>query len=311
MANKQMTDLAEVGRDLVDADNVMVNKTRSPLSRVYTYILAKLQAASSWIAIGNIANGLLTRAKLADASGQSVIGRTAAGTGAVADISASADDRVLARASSVLGFVQVTLAMIVNGTALSVLGRSANSAGVYGNIAAANDGEVLRRSGTTLGFGKIGYLSLLAWPAASASRAAAQSIGTGTTPIVVDLDTSDFATGGSDAPTVSLAGNTITVVRAGIYRLTGRVGYIPASGVAVGAQLNVGVRVNSTVIANNAVPAILSAPTVFQVTVLASLAANDVVDLTTFQNTGNSQNTVGSSAPANAQLQVEYVGPAT
>ena len=109
--------------------------------------------------------GAVTDAKLANATGLSVKGRSANSAGVPADIVAATDGHVLRRSGASVGFgavatagigdAQVTDAKISNRAALSVLGRSANSAGVGADMAAGTDGHVLRRSGTTLGFGQV------------------------------------------------------------------------------------------------------------------------------------------------------------
>lgn len=58
-----------------------------------------------------IANGAVTNAKLRDSGALSVIGRASNSTGAVADITAAADDRLLTRISSALAWTQITLGM--------------------------------------------------------------------------------------------------------------------------------------------------------------------------------------------------------
>lgn len=95
------------------------------------------------------------RSDLANGAATSVIGRAANSTGAVADIAAAADDRVLMRASATLSFAQVTRAALVSGVGTSVIGRSANTTGVVADIAAGADDTVLGRRSGALTFAKI------------------------------------------------------------------------------------------------------------------------------------------------------------
>lgn len=68
--------------------------------------------ASDAVTTVKILDANVTSAKLRDSAAVSVIGRAANSTGVPADITAGADDRVLARSSSALSFVQVTAGMI-------------------------------------------------------------------------------------------------------------------------------------------------------------------------------------------------------
>ena len=132
-----------------------------------------------------IADNAIGNEHIRDSAALSVIGRSSSTSGNPADIVAGADDYVLRRFGTTLGFGQVANAGIANGAvtnsklgadavdgakiaddaignehirdsaALSVIGRSANSSGNPADIAAGADGYVLRRSGTTLGFGQV------------------------------------------------------------------------------------------------------------------------------------------------------------
>lgn len=95
----------------------------------------------------------------------SVIGRSANSTGNVADIAAGANDRVLARESNALAFVQVSTAMLATNAvtdaklrqsaAVSVIGRSANSIGDVADIAAGANDRILVRTGDALSFAQL------------------------------------------------------------------------------------------------------------------------------------------------------------
>lgn len=352
MPKEVMDDLDEIGRDLTDLDEFVVNKRRAPISRIRTWLIATVNwvtngmlrqsagvsvigrsanstgnvadiTASSndtflqrvgnalvWagLTIGMVADGLLTRAKLANASGQSVIGRATSGSGAVADISAGTDNRLLGQSGGVLSFLRATLAMLADGTALSVIGRSANSSGVYGDIAAANDGEVLRRSGTALGFGRLAMAGLGVWPAAAMYRNTGQTITSGAGAATVTLDTSEFATGGADAPVVQTGSNRIDITRAGLYRVHARAGIATNSdGTGKLVELSIligGVQTSTTKML------CVSTGTVIECSALLSLAASDQVTMTLFQNCGNNVAT-NTNAFNRPRLSVEYVGPAT
>ena len=71
---------------------------------------------SIWIpatlATADLANKIITNAKLRDSDALTVIGRAAASIGSPADISATANDRLLARVGDVLAFVQMTIGMV-------------------------------------------------------------------------------------------------------------------------------------------------------------------------------------------------------
>lgn len=123
-------------------------------------------AGPTFTGVVTVPDGSFTLAKLANATGLSVVGRSAAGAGANADLVAVTAGHVL-RLSGTLGFGTlvagsfatgpgiVTFAMMDNGTALSVDGRSANTDGVRAAITAAANGNVLRRAANVVGFGQI------------------------------------------------------------------------------------------------------------------------------------------------------------
>ncbi len=112
------------------------------------------------IATGGITNSAVTYAKIQDATGVSVLGRSANTTGPLANITASADGQVLQRAGGVVSFAQVPTAAIAddavtgaklrNSAGVSVMGRAANSVGDPADIAASADGQVLQRTGGAL-----------------------------------------------------------------------------------------------------------------------------------------------------------------
>jgi hypothetical protein len=126
-------------------------------------------------ASANVPDASLTRAKLANGIACSVIGRVSNSTGQVQDIQGNTNDRVLARSSDVVGFVQVTRGMIQSGEvisthieadavtnaalrnsgACSVIGRAANSSGDPADISAATNDRVFCRTGDTLQFTQV------------------------------------------------------------------------------------------------------------------------------------------------------------
>lgn len=128
--------------------------------------------ATGGIARANVPDGSLSRAKLANASDLSVVGRAAPGAGPLQDIPAITNDRIFARVSNVLGFFQVTRNMIQSGElitahyeldsvtnavlrnsgACSVIARSANSSGDPGDISATVNDRLFCRVGDTLQF---------------------------------------------------------------------------------------------------------------------------------------------------------------
>jgi hypothetical protein len=110
-------------------------------------------------------NASIVYARLQNASAVSVLGRSANSSGVLADIAASANDRVLARTSDSVAFQQLTVGMapdavwtfakLQNADAVSVLGRSANSSGVMDEIAAGANDRILRRVSNALDFGQL------------------------------------------------------------------------------------------------------------------------------------------------------------
>lgn len=296
---------------------------------LYTVMVTR-EAIDEWsyaITAGDIAANAITNTLLRDSAGVSVIGRSANTTGDPADITAAADDRVLARTGGALGWVQLTIGMFIdglitraklaNGAALSVIGRSANSTGAVADIVASNDGEVFRRSGTTLGFGTIvaaGIASsavtmakIAAWPSASIYRSTAQAIVHNTITLLQCSSATYSATGGSDAPTVDLVTNyRITITRAGLYRVSGRLAMTSSNGVGV-IVVYLCVNGTSRSLTSTAAPS-GSRLTVVHLSELVPLVATDYVDLRIYQDSGVSQNT-GTSVDQCPQLQVEYVGP--
>jgi len=133
-----------------------------------------LQPAQSTGALRVVGNGI-GNTQLRQSAGTSVIGRAGSGTGNVADITAAANDRLLARVTGALSWVQITLGMIpdalITGAKLvantvgnaqfrqsagvSVVGRSANSAGDVGDIAAGANDRVLSRISNALSFAQL------------------------------------------------------------------------------------------------------------------------------------------------------------
>jgi hypothetical protein len=121
-------------------------------------------------AAATISNNVVTDAKLRTGGACSVVGRSANTSGNVADISSSADDQVLRRASGVLGFGSITTggiadnavtnAKLRDSAGLSVIGNGTNASADPADIVAASDGAVLRRSGTSVGFGQVAAAGL-------------------------------------------------------------------------------------------------------------------------------------------------------
>jgi hypothetical protein len=98
-------------------------------------------AGTTW----TIDNDAISNAKLRDSGACSVIGRSANSSGDPADISAAANDRLLARTSNALSFQQLTVGMIPDATITyakiqnvsatdRILGRSTSGAGVIEEI---------------------------------------------------------------------------------------------------------------------------------------------------------------------------------
>jgi len=130
-------------------------------------LLGRRGTTLTWakISTAEINDAAITKAKIENSVGVSVVGRSANSTGVTADIVAVVDNRVLLRRSGTLQWATVTgsdiasttiaggniasntvtRANLVNGAACTVIGRSANSSGVVADISAA-DGTILTRS---------------------------------------------------------------------------------------------------------------------------------------------------------------------
>ncbi len=280
-----------------------------------------------------LADGSVTNVKLRDSVGVSVIGRSVNSTGDPGDIVASANDRLMARVADVVGFVQLTLGMIPDtlitgaklvlntvgnaqlrqGVARSLVGVTGNATANVADIQGTTGGHVARvnDAGTAVSFDTVSTASiaasavtaakLAAWPAAKASRAAVQAIPDSAT-TAIDFDTSVFATGGANAPVVSLASNHIQIILAGLYRVTGHVS-IQAFGAGLEARvLSNGSPIMSFQADNTNAFAPMRMSDVF------SLAVNDLLTLTVFQAVQNPTANTGTSYDAST-LSVEYVGP--
>jgi len=116
----------------------------------------------------SIANNSIGNAQLRQSNGYSVIGRSAATLGDVADITAANDFEILRRSGGTLGFGAIDLSQtgavgtsrldfnnIKQGAGLSVLGVAGSAAASVADITAGSDFQVLRRSGTSIGFGTL------------------------------------------------------------------------------------------------------------------------------------------------------------
>jgi hypothetical protein len=137
-------------------------------------------------------NNAVTNTKFRQSSAVSVVGRSANSTGNVADIAAGANDRLLARVSNALNWVQLTLGMIPDalitgaklvantignvqlrqGSATSVIGRSANSTGNVADIAAGANDRLLARVSNALSFvqATLGMFASNFWTADATGR---------------------------------------------------------------------------------------------------------------------------------------------
>lgn len=100
---------AATANQLTEARNI----TAGPTGDVSWTV--SFNGANNVSAAATIQPNVVTDAKLRSGGACSVIGRSANTTGNVADIQASADNRVLARSSGSLNFVQVTAGMISDG----------------------------------------------------------------------------------------------------------------------------------------------------------------------------------------------------
>ncbi|WEK50308.1 MAG: hypothetical protein P0Y66_22140 [Candidatus Kaistia colombiensis] len=69
----------------------------------------------AFITAADLANKIISDAKLRDSAALSILGRAAASVGSPGDISATANDRLLARVGDALAFVQMTLGMVPDG----------------------------------------------------------------------------------------------------------------------------------------------------------------------------------------------------
>lgn len=92
------------------------------------------------LTIGMVANSLLTYAKLQDSAGVSVLGRSANSSGVLADITAAANDRLLARTGDALSFVQLTAGMVPNSLITLAMMANLSEATIIGRAAGAGTG---------------------------------------------------------------------------------------------------------------------------------------------------------------------------
>lgn len=287
MADKEVPEgLDEIGRDLLAADQIIVNKRRSPLSRVLTFISAAFSAGTGLSKVAEtfaIAPGGVGTTQIADA------GVTTAKLldGAVTE--AKLDTGAVVEAKLGAGAVTETK---LGSSAVTETKLAANAVATAKIAAAA-----------------VTPAKLASWPAASARRAGgAQSLASGST-TVIDLDNQEFASGGADAPTVDLANNRITIGRAGIYRVSGQVAVVAPAAPTAGASFSANIAVNGTLVAMASTPMVASTAVVVCVTRTLSLAAGDHVDLRAGHVSGSSLNTLTLTHQM-PSLQLEYVGPA-
>jgi hypothetical protein len=93
----------------------------------------------AFIQAADLANKIITNAKLRDSDPLTIMGRAAASIGSPADISATANDRLLARVSDALAFVQLSLGMVPDGllTLAKLASSSIASAAEYSAMTAS------------------------------------------------------------------------------------------------------------------------------------------------------------------------------
>ncbi len=185
--------------------------------------------ASDAVTTAKILDANVTKAKIENSAGLSVIGRGTNSTGVTADIT-GVDGQLLRVAGTALAFGQaltagiadnaITLAKLATQAALSVLANATNGTAVPTAVAAATDGHIFRRSGTALAFGKI--LTNFITGTATNDSATAGDIG--------ELISSSVV---RSAPValVSATAKTVTSIAltAGDWDLSGCVGYTPAT----------------------------------------------------------------------------------
>lgn len=87
----------------------------------------------AFIQAADLANKIITNAKLRDSAALSILGRAAASVGSPADISATTNDRLLARVADAIAFVQLTLGMVPDELLTSA--KLANEAVTTGKLA--------------------------------------------------------------------------------------------------------------------------------------------------------------------------------
>jgi hypothetical protein len=98
----------------------------------------------------------ITRAALVNGAAVSVIGRSAASGGAVADIAATADAQVLQLKSGSLQFSLIGLSSLDVAPGWGVIARTSNSSGAYTHLTPLGGvGDVLWNNGSSVAFGKI------------------------------------------------------------------------------------------------------------------------------------------------------------
>jgi hypothetical protein len=130
-------------------------------------VLARAGSALVWVQVNTakIADNAVGDTKLRNSAAVSVIGRSVNSGGDPADIAAGANDRILARQSDALAFVQATEGMLAdnavpntklaNMSTIGVKGRSIDSVGDPQDVNATINDRVLSRSSDLLAFTQV------------------------------------------------------------------------------------------------------------------------------------------------------------
>ncbi len=224
----------------------------------------------------------ITNAQLRQSVATSVIGRSANSTGNVADIAASADGQFLARHSGALSFAALAAGDVPD-------------AALSSNVPLKNAANTFTGAGQTLtpGSGTValnvtaGQINSSSQFGASVSDSAGTSVPNNTL-TAVTFDTEAFDRGACHSTASNTNRITVPTGGAGIWLITGVVGYPNGAGTLRVAELRAN---GAALVAYVQVPPVGGAGTMVPVTAVYSLADADYVELLAQQDSGGALTT--------------------